>query len=315
MNSEINQSEFNSTFKDELGLREFFMMLWDGKITLILTTFFAAIFSVYFALAQPNIYTSTALLSPANSSSSTNSSSISSRYGGLASLAGISIGSGQVNDVSLGIEILKSRVFIVDFIKRRDILVTLFAMKSWDKESSQITYNNLYDNKLKKWLGDWPGGQPSYQEAYEKFAQMMTVSQDKKTGFVTISIKHQSPVVAQQWTMWLVEDINKTMRNRVVTEANNAILFLQREIESTAIAELRVMFSRMIEEQTKTIMLGNVRPEYLFSIIDPPIVPERKTGPVRSQISIIGTILGGLFGILLLFIRRFGPELFLKNNP
>ena len=53
-----------------------------------------------------------------------------------------------------------------------------------------------------------------------------------------------------------------------------------------------------IEEQTKTIMLANVRPEYLFTVIDPPIIPERKTGPIRSQISIIGTILGAIFALI-----------------
>lgn len=312
MNSEISHSTSNSSFTDEIGLREFFMMLWNDKITLILIIILAATFSVYFALSQPNIYSSTALLSPANNSSN-NSSSISSRYGGLASLAGISVDNGQVSDVGLGIEILKSRVFIVDFIKRRDILVTLFAMKSWDGESSKIIYNDYYDQESKKWLGDWPGGEPSYQEAFEKFTQMMTVIQNKKNGLVTISITHQSPVIAQQWTMWLVEDINKTMRNRAVTEAKNSILFLQKEIESTKLSELRVMFSRMIEEQTKTIMLANVRPEYLFTVIDPPIIPERKTGPIRSQISIIGTILGAIFGILYLFLRRYGPELFSEN--
>lgn len=314
MDSSIKHSISKNAFSDDISLREFFIMLWDGKVSLIVITLLAAAYSVFFALSQPNIYTSTALLSPANTSS-VNSSSNLSRYGGLASLAGISLNSGQVSDVGLGIEILKSKAFIIDFIKRRDILVTLFAMKSWDKQSSKVIYNDdIYNQNTEKWLGNWPDGEPSYQEAYEKFYQIMSVSQNKKTGFIILSIKHQSPVVAQEWATWLVEDINTTMRNRVVAEAKNSILFLQREIEATALTELRNMFSRMIEEQTKIIMLGNVRPEYLFTIIDPPIVPERKTGPIRSQICIIGTILGAIFGVLYLFLRRFGPELFIKNQ-
>lgn len=313
ISSNLN-SDSENLFNDELSFRDFLIMLWDGKYIILAITFLSAIFSVYYSLSQPNIYTSSALLSPANSSSG-GSSGLSSRYGGLASLAGISLDSGEVSDVGLGIEILKSRVFIEDFIKRRDILVPLFAMEYWDSESTEIILNKeIFDVESQKWKGSWPNGIPSYQDAYQKFMQMMKVSQNKKTGLVTVSITHQSPVLSQKWTSWLVEDINSSMRNRVVTEAENSILFLQREIESTALAELRLMFFRMIEEQTKTVMLGNVRPEYLFTTIDPAIIPEQKVGPIRYQICIIGTIIGAIFSVLILFIRRFGPNLFRKNQ-
>lgn len=311
MNSNNINTKLKDSFNDELTLREFFIVMWRGKWIIVLMTLSAAILSVYIALSKPNIYTSTVLLSPANSSSGNLASNVSSRYGGLASLAGISLDGGQVNDVGLGIEIVKTRSFIVDFIKRRDILVPLFAMKSWENESNKIILNeDVYNKKLNIWLGDLP----SYQDAFDKFTQMMSISINKKTGIVSLSITSQSPVLAQQWASWLVEDLNNVMKNRVVTEAKNSILFLQREIESTSLTELRLMFSRMIQEQTKIVMLGNVRPEYLFTIIDPAIIPERKVGPIRSQIAIIGTFIGGVFSVLLLFLRRYGPEIVREKN-
>jgi len=311
MNSNNINTKLKDSFNDELTLREFFIVMWRGKWIIVLMTLSAAILSVYIALSKPNIYTSTVLLSPANSSSGSLASNVSSRYGGLASLAGISLDGGQVNDVGLGIEIVKTRSFIVDFIKRRDILVPLFAMKSWENESNKIILNeDVYNKKLNIWLGDLP----SYQDAFDKFTQMMSISINKKTGIVSLSITSQSPVLAQQWASWLVEDLNNVMKNRVVTEAKNSILFLQREIESTSLTELRLMFSRMMQEQTKIVMLGNVRPEYLFTIIDPAIIPERKVGPIRSQIAIIGTFIGGFFSVLLLFLRRYGPEIVREIN-
>ena len=311
MNSNNINTKLKDSFNDELTLREFFIVMWRGKWIIVLMTLSAAILSVYIALSKPNIYTSTVLLSPANSSSGSLASNVSSRYGGLASLAGISLDGGQVNDVGLGIEIVKTRSFIVDFIKRRDILVPLFAMKSWENESNKIILNeDVYNKKLNIWLGDLP----SYQDAFDKFTQMMSISINKKTGIVSLSITSQSPVLAQQWASWLVEDLNNVMKNRVVTEAKNSILFLQREIESTSLTELRLMFSRMMQEQTKIVMLGNVRPEYLFTIIDPAIIPERKVGPIRSQIAIIGTFMGGVFSVLLLFLRRYGPEIVREKN-
>ena len=121
MNSNNINTKLKDSFNDELTLREFFIVMWRGKWIIVLMTLSAAILSVYIALSKPNIYTSTVLLSPANSSSGSLASNVSSRYGGLASLAGISLDGGQVNDVGLGIEIVKTQSFIVDFIKRRDI--------------------------------------------------------------------------------------------------------------------------------------------------------------------------------------------------
>ena len=60
-----------------------------------------------------------------------------------------------------------------------------------------------------------------------------------------------------------------------------------------------------IEEQTKTIMLANSRPEYLFKTIDPAIAPERKAGPSRALTCVFGTLFGGFMGVMMVLIRRY----------
>ena len=52
----------------------------------------------------------------------------------------------------------------------------------------------------------------------------------------------------------------------------------------------------LIEEQTKNIMLANVREEYAFKIVDPAIVPEIRVRPARRKIAIMGLLVGLLFG-------------------
>ena len=54
-----------------------------------------------------------------------------------------------------------------------------------------------------------------------------------------------------------------------VAEAEQAITYLNKQIENTSLAELRNVFFRLIEEQTKTIMLANVSQEYLLKTLDP----------------------------------------------
>lgn len=302
-------SEVN--FDDEISLRELFIVLWENKISIILMTLVAATISVYIALSKPNYYTSSILLSPANSSSASNSSF--SQYSGLASLAGISLPSPGGNDTTLGIEILISREFITNFISKKNIIVPLFAMKSWNEETGDITIDDsVYDIKTKKWVNQTQS-KPSNQEAYNKFSQILNISEDKKTGFVTVSIVYESPILAQQWLTWLIEDLNDHMRDRMVNESLRSIAFLEEKIKSTELSELRSLFAKMIQEQTKSVMLGNVRPEYLFNVIDPAIIPERKTGPARAMICILGTFIGGILACLLVFLRHYGPAMVRKN--
>ncbi len=143
------------------------------------------------------------------------------------------------------------------------------------------------------------------QEAYKVFSKMLSVSKDKETGMVTISVQHISPYVSQQWVSWLVEDINQAMKEREVAEARKSTEFLQKQLKRTEIADIREVLYKLIEEQTKTIMFAEVRDEYVFKTIDAALVPEEKFKPKRALISILGAILGGVVGVFIVLLSYF----------
>ena len=55
----------------------------------------------------------------------------------------------------------------------------------------------------------------------------------------------------------------------------------------------------------ETVMLAEVRPEYVFKTIDPAVVPEEKSKPSRALICVLGTLLGGMLGVVIVLIRHF----------
>lgn len=297
---------------DEIDLKELFLVLWDGKWLIAGVTSFAAVVSVVAALMMPNMYTSSALLAPANSSGG-GLSSMMQQYGGLASLAGISLPSGGgASQAALGMELMKSRAFVADFVERRAILPDLMAVDSWNATSGALIYNSdVYDAETKTWVRevDPPKqAQPSMQEAHTAFTSLLSVSDDKSAGYVTVSIEHKSPVIAQQWVTWLVEDINHAVREQDVAEANRSIEYLKEQVANTSLAELQTMFFELIQSQTETVMLAQVRPEYVFKTIDPAVVPELKSGPKRALICAVGTILGGMLSVFLVLIRHYASS-------
>lgn len=259
----------------------------------------AAITSIFFflsiilSLMMPNVYTASALLKPADSDTN---QSLMSNMGGLASLAGISIPTGQKNDSELALKMLKSRLFFSNFVEKRGILPDLMASKSWNSSTKELTYaSKLYSSKKLRWKNKRSTGasmKPSMQEAHDEFLKILNISQDRKTLYITIEIDHISPIVAKNWITWLVEDVNNDISNIAIKEAEDSIKYLESQISSTPYAELKTMFYEIIQQHTQTMVLAKVRSEYAITTVDPAVEPEEKSKPSRSIIVLITTILG-----------------------
>ncbi len=307
---QVSDSRFlSSASGDEIDLREIWDIIWNGKWIIIITTFVFAVASVVYALLLPNIYKSEVLLAPAEENSGGGLAGMAGQLGGLASLAGVNLGGGGSDKTALAIEVLKSREFISFFIEKHDLLVPLMAVEGWDREKDELIIDSAdYDVKTDTWVRDvsFPKkSKPSMQEAYEEFIERFGVSQDNETYFVSLGFEFYSPSVAKQWVDWLVEDINLTLKARDVAEAERSIEYLSSQLEKTSVADMQSIFYELIEEQMKTVMFAEVRDEYVFKTIDEAIVPELKSKPKRPLICVLGVIVGGIFGVFYVLIRRF----------
>ncbi|WP_221892364.1 Wzz/FepE/Etk N-terminal domain-containing protein [Teredinibacter haidensis] len=305
--TDFMESRLSRFDEDEIDLRALWDVLWKGKWIVIATTFVFALASVFYALSLPNVYKAQALLSPSDESKGGGLSALAGSFGGLASLAGVDLGASGDKSV-VAIEIMKSRRFINEFIHKHNLLVPLVAAKGWNLNKDSLIFDSdIYDQNSGEWIRDVSPprkAKPSDWEAYEYFLENFSVSQDKKNGLIVVSIKHFSPTLAQEWVSSLILDINEYMRTRDVEESSRSIEYLSLQLGNTSVADMRKVFSQLIEEQTKTIMLANVRQEYTFTTIDPAVVPEEKDSPKRSLIVLIALILGGFIGVVIVFIRH-----------
>lgn len=294
---------------DEIDLVELWKVIWTGKWIVIGITAIFALGSVFYAMTLPDIYRSSALLASADTEKSGGLSGLAAQYGGLAAMAGINIGSGG-DRIDEGLAVLKSRKFIGDFIERHDLWVPLMAVKRWGGVHGKLVVDeSVYDEEARRWVREVESprtSKPSVQEAYEKFvAEHLSVSVDKATSFVTLAIEHSSPYVAQEWVTWLISDLNNAIKVDDVASAERSIAYLQQQLGQTAVADLQAVFYQLIEGQMKTIMLANAREEYLFRTLDPAIVPEQKAKPKRAMICVMGTLIGGILSIVLVFALNY----------
>ena len=303
-----NSSVSANDYDDEIDLRELFGVLWAGKIKIIVITAIFAVASVFYALSIPNQYKATALLAPAQSDGGGLSGALG-QLGGLASLAGVSIGGGESSESQIAQEIMKSWSFVETFIADNNLEVEVYAAEGWSKGSNELHINqDAYDRENNQWLTEDSSGNiapPTSWELFKAFSGMLSVSEDKKSGLVSVSIEYYSPQVAKEWLDRYVSAINEHMQSRQVAKVSNNINYLKAQIDKTSIAEMREVFYTIIEEQTKNKMVAEASPDYAFVAVSPSMVPEEKSQPKRALICILGTLLGGMLSVLLVLVTHY----------
>ncbi|WP_129777774.1 Wzz/FepE/Etk N-terminal domain-containing protein [Peristeroidobacter soli] len=206
------------------------------------------------------------------------------QFGGLASLAGLNLGSGNAA-AEESLAVLRSREFTEAFIRDNNLMPQLFE-KRWDKDKQQ-------------WKGD-PEKYPTLAQACKYFdKKVRRLSQDKKSGLITMNIDWRDRATAAAWANELVSRLNAEMRARAIATTNSSVTYLQNELAGTNMVEARQSIGRLMEAQINRRMFANVTEEYALRVVDRALEPDRKEDivrPKKAMIIAIGACLGLLLG-------------------
>jgi uncharacterized protein involved in exopolysaccharide biosynthesis len=294
-----------------IDLRDLFLALWSKKKIILLITTLSAAFSVHYALSIPNEYKAEALVVPSDQQS-TSLGGLGGQLGGIASLAGVSIGGGS--DKSLVAQkVMQSRSFIEHFIRDNDLAPEVYAVEGWDQRRNKLIINSdIYDPKLKVWKlkssDNEEVGPPSGWQLYNAFIARLKVVEDGTSGFVNLSIQHYSPSLAKKWLDLYIVAINKHMQQREVIRVARNIKYLEEQIQKTSISQMQEVFYTIVQDQIKDKMLAEASPDYVFSAVSPSMLPSQKSTPNRALICVFGTMIGGFLSIFFVLAFHYGKK-------
>ncbi|MFM7626994.1 MAG: GNVR domain-containing protein, partial [Gammaproteobacteria bacterium] len=201
------------------------------------------------------------------------------QLGGLASLAGVNIGAGGDQEP---LAVLKSKGFAREFITEQNLMpVLLKDVKSSDGKPLDI------------------------RDALRQFEEKVrTISDDKKTGLVTLGIRWKDPDTAAAWANLLVKRLNDRLRTQALAESQRNVDFLQKEMAATSVVSLQQSMGRVLEGEMQKLMLARGNEQFAYKIIDPATPPKRRDSPKRALIAIVATLAGGFLGLLAVFLRK-----------
>lgn len=209
---------------------------------------------------------------------------------GLASLVGLNP-SGQVTRKNEALATLRSRAFLNSFVTDLKLLPVLFGSEPGPTWRSVLGMTSR---------------EPTLEDAYEVLTQqVLSISDDRRTGLVEITVRWTDPVVAAQWGGELLARLNREMQSRALQRSAKEMAFLQKELDKTGSVEVRQAIFRLIETQLKTSMLANVSEEFALRVVDPPLASDPGK-PVSLSLAarlLIGAIVGAFISIALVIAR------------
>ncbi len=276
---------------DEIDLLELWHTLLKYKRMILLATFGAAIVAAGYSLLMPNIYRAEVLLAPV--SAETKGGGLASALGGLgglASMAGISLGGGGGTDENLAV--LQSRDFLWKFVQEKKLMPILFEDK-WDAEA-------------KRWKESDPKKQPGQLDVHRLFTKggLLSVEKDKKTELVTVAVEWNDAALAADWANALVERLNQYLAQQAAARSESNLKYLNEELMRTQIEEMRKTLFDLIANEQKNVMLASTQKEFAFKVLDPAVEPDKKIKPKRSLIVILAAFVAGFLAILYAFIME-----------
>lgn len=298
----------DSLYEGTINISEIISILWRDKILFIVISTLISIFFVIFSLSIPNKYQSSAILQLTGDSQNDSISGLSDQYSGLASLAGISLPSSSTDKSDYVVNTLKSREFLKHILTFPEIKKNLMAIKSYDKDTGQIIYDDqiFYENKWVRKVNKNQKVTPTYLEVHEKvYSKNFSVSKDLDSGFINISFVHLSPNFAKEFLDLLINELNNISKTKDLRESETALIYLEEQLLLNSQKDIRTSINQLIASQLNSKMLANVKDDYVLRSIEPPYIPEYKHSPDRLLICIFGFILGLFFAFLVSILRHY----------
>lgn len=306
---------------DEIDLAELWRGLVKQKWVILGITFVLTLAVVIASMMMTPKYESKVVL--ASVSSGDSAGGLMAKYGGLASLAGINLPSGgqSISLTQEALELIKSHQFLSAYITQHNLKPILFA-DSWDAEKQQwrvkspgllqrlkgalssddepVTNAFVYEG-----METLAEGEPNMIAAVKAFNDMLSVSEDSKSGLISLQIKWTNPVQARDWAMDLVKVVDNQLREEAIRKSEQTITYLNTQLQKMPTQDLKEIALNMIADNMKTVTFAKVNPEYVFKVLDPAIVNEQPVSPKKSLMAAVGMVLGLMLGIFVALILNF----------
>ena len=294
---------------DEIDLRELFAALWDGKLLIFIVTCAVFLFSSAYLHRAERSYTVSVTLRPTEDQSSAGGNL--GGLGGLATLAGVQLPSGGATEFITFQAMLKSQEVASRLFADENLVQRLFAGEWNEGRKSFLRPAPSTLGNVKRLLeplltGEGQGAYvaPNAARLAEKITGAMSVSEDKTSGMLKLSMESAKPKLASDLLLAIIRETDGFLKERFVISGSEALQFYQQKIAKARSREHREALAKLIATEEQKLMLATRDGPFVVEIMMGPDQSLRPTSPKSNLVLALGLVLGLFLGAAVVLLRK-----------
>jgi len=258
---------------DEIDLLGFLQTAGEEKWLLLGFPFFCACLAAIISLYLTPVYTAKATFVVPDRQQSSSASAVLDQLGGLGGLAGS--------------------------LSKSPVEMYVAMMQSNSVQDQIIAEFDLVQRYQKK----------TYEEARQILISQVKITPEKKTGFVMIEVKDQSPDFAAKLANAYLKPFREVLNRMSLEEAHMRRDFFSRQIEVIAQRPFRdpfvqsTLMNSMIK-QYEAARIDEAREAQVIFPVDVAKSPEKRTSPKRVQLVVIVGLAAFFLTLVWVFMKR-----------
>lgn len=290
--------------EDEIDLRELWKTILKGKKIIAIITLVVVAITLVYALKLPNVYKSEAVLIPSSEDSGPSLGGL----GGLAAMAGVSIGGGgsMTPDVAFN-SLLNNYEFMKKFVINNKILEYYNGKKVDENYVFALGFRGFYDLFKSEVDEEEYDIDKEIYKIVEKIRSNFSVSSDKKTALITVAYSDSDRNYPPQIINAFLKDTSSYLVKNNLRIINSKLGYFEKELVSVDGFELRKSISSIISKILEEKIMMQSKVYYQCDVLTSPSVSyvKDKTKPKRALILVVSFVTSIILGIFLVFFLEF----------
>tara|TARA_A100001015_G_scaffold191064_1_gene212894 strand:- start:6996 stop:7859 length:864 start_codon:yes stop_codon:yes gene_type:complete len=279
---------------NEINFFEILEIIWNEKFKILLVSFSLGSILFVYSLFLQDVYISETKLKVVNDDMSRQLE---------ASNLGIFNFFQQGNQQSGFIEDhVKSRDFFKIVSQNTNLIIPLLELEDVEGLTEEQIKSLLYSQSIKeKYKDDLL--KVNFLSQHSAFSSSFEI--DTSKGPFIIRSFHKNPFMTKVILDVIVEETNAYFKQRDDKESKDAIDFISRELPKNQIIDIQETLSNVLSAKLRTLVLSNIKTDYVLEYIDSPYVPISANLPDRRLYFLSGMIIGLILSIFWVLTRKF----------
>ena len=275
-----------------LSLPDTLGVLWSAKWLILLVSLGIGLVTAAATYAIPNYYRASAVVKPESPDQPKTGGGVF----GILSTMGVSFGSSKVEDLEV---LFKSRDLAFRVFEKHGVWALAYPDRF--DSTSGLMRPGLLDRLIR---GESAPRPPGRWDAYDAARKWLKVTSDRRTGTVLVSYDSGAPEASARIVSYFLEEAKNRLQEEALLRASQNKKFLLEQMQKTVDPMTRDRLYSLYGQEVEKEMLARNREQFGFILIDSPVAPKRKAGPMRALTSLLSCLAAGFIVAVIALLHK-----------